>query len=72
MLSLFCKALQLSCLNYDGEPVDWFLLVKPNSDNTAVYLDGSLNEMGIVQDMDMLDNPLMRTVSPLYEEHTRV
>lgn len=72
MLSLFYETLQLSCLNYDGEPVDWFLLVKPNSDDTAVYLDGTLNEMGTVQDMNMLDNPLMRTISPLYEEHTRV
>lgn len=73
LLTIFAKqATDFGCINYKGEHVDWWLMVKPNVDNKAVYLDDFVDEMGYVQDFDDYDNPLMRTVVPLYEPTTRI
>ena len=39
---------EFGCINYKGEHVDWWLIVKPNVDNKAVYLDDQEKEMGYV------------------------
>ncbi|CAL5979456.1 Cell-death-related_nuclease 7 [Hexamita inflata] len=69
MISYIYSICTLSCLNKDGQAIDWYVQIKKNKGFEAIYFDQTTNDFEHVAPMTDLNlNPIMKTLNPIYQD----